>query len=195
MQRLILLFFFLCLVSCASQSPLPTDHYYRLPELKEVNTGEKLVDVVSVIQFQADGLYHERAILYRENEIELKQYHYHHWADSPTSLLQERLSDRLRLSHLASTVLTSYEGNSELIIKGQIKAFEWLQEKDNERVYVKLMFQVNSSSGNLPILHKEYLKTIPLPANTIFNAINAFAEAVDLIFSDFYTDLVELIQA
>jgi len=181
------------LMACSSQAPLPTDHYYRLPELKNINSDEKQVGSISVLTFQADGLYQERAILYTENDIELKQYHYHHWTDSPSRLLQERLAERLRLSNISNLVLNTFEGNSELIIKGQIKAFERLQQKGSESVYVKLLLQVKSNTKRVPILHKEYVKTVVLPSNNIANAVKAFSEAVDIIFSDFYDDLAEII--
>lgn len=195
MRCSVLLCCFLTLTACSSQAPLPTDHYYHLPELRDVNSDEKRVGSISVITFQAEGLYQERAILYTENQIEIKQYHYHHWTDSPTRLLQERLAERLRLSSISDLVLNTFEGNSELIIKGQIKAFERLQQKGSESVYVKLLLQVNSNTEHAPILHKEYVQTVVLPSNNITNAIKAFAEAVDLIFSDFYVDLVEIIKA
>ncbi len=194
MRCRILLCCFLLLAGCSSQAPLPTDHYYRLPELRDIKPGEKRVGSISVITFQAEGLYQERAILYTEDEIELKQYHYHLWADSPTRLLQERLAERLRLSSISDLVLNTFEGHSELIIKGQIKAFERFQQKGSESVYVKLLLQVNSNTKHAPILHKEYVQNVVLPSNNIANAIKAFAEAVDLIFSEFYIDLVEIIK-
>ena len=135
-----------------------------------LTSDEQRVSSISVITFQAEGLYQERAILYTDNEIELKQYHYHHWTDSPTRLLQERLAERLRLSNISKLVLNTFEGNSELIIKGQIKAFERLQQKESESVYVKLLLQVNSNSKHAPILHKEYVQTVTLPSNTIADA-------------------------
>lgn len=183
----------LSLMACSSQAPLPTDHYYRLPELKGVNSNKKRVGSISVIPFQAEGLYLERAILYAEDEIELKQYHYHHWSESPNKLLQERLAERLRLSGISNLVLNTFEGNSELIIKGQIKAFERLQQKGSESVYVKLLLQVSSNTEHTPILHKEYAQIVELPSHNIANAIKGFAEAVDLIFSAFYVDFVEII--
>jgi len=181
-------------MACSSQAPLPTDHYYRLPGLSDVNPDEQRVGSISVITFQTEGLYQERAILYTEDEIELKQYHYHHWTDSPTRLLQERLAERLRLSGISNLVLNTFEGNSELIIKGQIKAFERVQQKESESVYVKLLLQVDSNTKGATILHKEYVQTVMLPSNNITNTIKAFAEAVDLIFNDFYVDLSEIIK-
>ena len=194
MRSIILLSFFLVLTACSTQAPLPTDHYYRLPELRDIDSDQKRLDSISVLNFKAVGLYQERAILYTEDQIELKQYHYHHWTDSPTRLLQERLAERLRLSGNSNLVLNTFEGNSALIIKGQVKAFERVQQKGSESVYVKLLLQVDSNTKGAPILHKEYVQTVILPSNNITNTIRAFAEAVDLIFNDFYVDLSEIIK-
>ncbi|MDB9751549.1 ABC-type transport auxiliary lipoprotein family protein [Gammaproteobacteria bacterium] len=194
MRSIILLSFFLVLTACSTQAPLPTDHYYRLPELRDIDSDQKRLDSISVLNFKAVGLYQERAILYTEDQIELKQYHYHHWTDSPTRLLQERLAERLRLSGISNLVLNTFEGNSALIIKGQVKAFERVQQKGSESVYVKLLLQVDSNTKGAPILHKEYVQTVILPSNNITNTIRAFAEAVDLIFNDFYVDLSEIIK-
>lgn len=194
MRSIILLSFFLVLTACSTQAPLPTDHYYRLPELRDIDSDQKRLDSISVLNFKAVGLYQERAILYTEDQIELKQYHYHHWTDSPTRLLQERLAERLRLSGISNLVLNTFEGNSALIIKGQVKAFERVQQKGSESVYVKLLLQVDSNTKGAPILHKEYAQTVILPSNNIANTIRAFAEAVDLIFNDFYVDLSEIIK-
>ena len=194
MRSIILLSFFLVLTACSTQAPLPTDHYYRLPELRDIDSDQKRLDSISVLNFKAVGLYQERAILYTEDQIELKQYHYHHWTDSPTRLLQERLAERLRLSGISNLVLNTFEGNIALIIKGQVKAFERVQQKGSESVYVKLLLQVDSNTKGAPILHKEYVQTVILPSNNITNTIRAFAEAVDLIFNDFYVDLREIIK-
>ncbi len=88
MKCYLAILFVLILTSCVNQPPLPTDHYYRLRVAQDINSDKEIVNSISVIVFQADGLYRERAILYSENEIEVKQYHYHHWIDSPNRLLQ-----------------------------------------------------------------------------------------------------------
>lgn len=186
MQRQIFFFFFLCLTACSSQPPLPTDHYYRLPELTGVSPDKKLVEAISVISFQANGLHKERAILYSENDIELKQYHYHHWTDSPHRLLQEHLAERLRLSNISKVVLTTFEGDSDLIIKGKIKAFEYIM---NDSVSVSLHLRVDKNYGNLPVLYKEYSQSVRAQDSSMISVINAFNTAVNTIYNEFYTDL------
>jgi ABC-type uncharacterized transport system auxiliary subunit len=168
---------------------LPTDHYYRLPELTGISPDEQRVSTISVIKFQADGLYKERAIVYSENEVELQQYHYHHWADSPARLLQERLAQTLRMANVSKMVLTTFEGNSELIINGQLKAFERTKNANHDSATISLHLRVDDNLGGLPVLYKEYNQTVGLRDSTIAGLIDAFNTAINSIYHDFYIDL------
>ena len=185
------LFLMLLMTGCSNQQALPTDHYYRLPELIGVSKGEKRFHLVSIINFQADGLLNERAIVYTHDDIEFNQYHYHNWVDAPSRLLTERLAEWFRLSDFSEVVLTTYEGNSELIIKGKIKSFERLRYGNNDSVRVGVVLQVNSHDKNLPVLFEEYSEIIVAESHSITDAVIAFGKAVDSIFTQFQDDLNE----
>ncbi len=189
MRYLISLFTILILTACSSQAPLPTDHYYRLPELTGISADTERVNSISVIMFQADGLFKERAIVHSADEIELEQYHYHHWVDSPARLLQGRLAEILRISAFSRTVLTTFEGNSDLIIKGQLKSFERIKNADTDKVNVSLHLRVDKNNGGLPVLYKEYNETIAVKGHSMISVINAFNSAINSIFNEFYIDL------
>ena len=193
MKRYILIPFLFILTSCVKQPPLPTDHYYRLPALQGINTDQEIIDSISVINFQADGLYRERAILYSENEVEIKQYHYHHWVDSPNRLLQEYLAERLRLSNISKVVLTTFEGNSNLIIKGKIKAFEQKRLSSKNSAFVSIEFRVDRNNESQPILYKQYTQVVDSEDSSVTSAISAFGIAVNSIYESFYNDLKETI--
>ena len=193
MKRYILIPFLFILTSCVKQPPLPTDYYYRLPALQGINTDKEIIDSISVINFQADGLYRERAILYSENEVEIKQYHYHHWVDSPNRLLQEYLAERLRLSNISKVVLTTFEGNSNLIIKGKIKAFEQKRLSSKNSAFVSIEFRVDRNNESQPILYKQYTQVVDSEDSSVTSAISAFGIAVNSIYGSFYNDLKETI--
>ena len=191
MKRYILIPFLFILTSCVKQPPLPTDHYYRLPTLQGVNADEEIINSISVITFQADGLYRERAILYSENEIEIKQYHYHHWVDSLNRLLQEHLAERLRLSEISKVVLTTFEGNSNLIIKGKIKAFEQRKSGNKNSVFISIEFRADKNNESQPILFKQYTQVVDSEESSMTSVVNAFGVAVNNIYESFYNDLRE----
>lgn len=189
MKRYILIPFLFILTSCVKQPPLPTDHYYRLPTLQGINTDEEIINSISVITFQADGLYRERAILYSENEIEIKQYHYHHWVDSLNRLLQEHLVERLRLSGMSKVVLTEFEGNSSLIIKGKIKAFEQRKSGNKNSAFISIEFRADKNNEGQPILFKQYTQVVDSEESSMTSVVNAFGVAVNNIYESFYNDL------
>jgi len=189
MKRYILIPFLFILTSCVKQPPLPTDHYYRLPTLQGINADEEIINSISVITFQADGLYRERAILYSENEIEIKQYHYHHWVDSLNRLLQEHLVERLRLSGMSKVVLTEFEGNSNLIIKGKIKAFEQRKSGNKNSAFISIEFRADKNNEGQPILFKQYTQVVDSEESSMTSVVNAFGVAVNNIYESFYNDL------
>ncbi len=189
MKRYIFIPFLFILTSCVKQPPLPTDHYYRLPALQGINVDEEIINSISVITFQADGLYRERAILYSENEIEIKQYHYHHWVDSLNRLLQEHLVERLRLSGMSKVVLTEFEGNSNLIIKGKIKAFEQRKSGNKNSAFISIEFRADKNNEGQPILFKQYTQVVDSEESSITSVVNAFGVAVNNIYESFYNDL------
>ena len=189
MKRYIFIPFLFILTSCVKQPPLPTDHYYRLPTLQGINADEEIINSISVITFQADGLYRERAILYSENEIEIKQYHYHHWVDSLNRLLQEHLVERLRLSGISKVVLTEFEGNSSLIIKGKIKAFEQRKSGNKNSAFISIEFRADKNNEGQPILFKQYTQVVDSEESSMTSVVNAFGVAVNNIYESFYNDL------
>ena len=189
MKRYIFIPFLFILTSCVKQPPLPTDHYYRLPTLQGINADEEIINSISVITFQADGLYRERAILYSENEIEIKQYHYHHWVDSLNRLLQEHLVERLRLSGMSKVVLTEFEGNSNLIIKGKIKAFEQRKSGTKNSAFISIEFRADKNNEGQPILFKQYTQVVDSEESSMTSVVNAFGVAVNNIYESFYNDL------
>ena len=179
----------LILSACASQAPLPADHYYRLPELNSIagDTVSKY-EAISVIRFQADGLHKERALIYSEDGLELKQYHYHHWTSPPHQLLQQRLAEILRKRGISRLVLTTFEGNSELIIKGKVIAFERLVNESQDKVKVTLEFRVDANFEDLPLLYQSYTETVAVSEPSIISVVNSFDLAINTIFERFYTD-------
>ncbi len=189
MKRYIFIPFLFILTSCVKQPPLPTDHYYRLPALQGINADEEIINSISVITFQEDGLYRERAILYSENEIEIKQYHYHHWVDSLNRLLQEHLVERLRLSGMSKVVLTEFEGNSNLIIKGKIKAFEQRKSGNKNSAFISIEFRADKNNEGQPILFKQYTQVVDSEESSMTSVVNAFGVAVNNIYESFYNDL------
>ncbi|MEE8321440.1 MAG: ABC-type transport auxiliary lipoprotein family protein [Gammaproteobacteria bacterium] len=187
----LLLLLVLC-SGCARQAPLPVDHYYRLPETSlSVQQNAHLSNAIFVDQMETDGLHRERAVLYSEDEsaIELKQYHYHHWIDSPTRMIRDHLVAYLRNINAAPLVVTMVGEYVELIISGRIERFERMHSSDQPSVAVELILRLHRQNESRPLLLKGYQAIGKMDDESMQSAVKAFDSALSEIFSEFYTDM------
>ena len=182
---------------CASQAPLPVDHYYRLPEAdSSAQRAVQLSNAIFVGQLETDGLHQERAILYSEDEnaIELKQYHYHHWADSPPRLIRDYLVTYLRKVNAADLVVTSLDDYVDLTVAGKIVRFERKNTTEQPAVMVELVLRLDRRNESKPLLLKTYPVTVKMEDESMQAAAGAFAGALSGIFSDFYQDMKAVLE-
>ena len=186
------LFTALLLCSCAMNKPVPEDHYYKLPGTHNQVADNRLTDgEIFVGQFIADGLYRERPLLHTIDRqgIELLQYHYHHWVDSPSRMLRDRLISYLASAHAADRITTSVDDSVQLVIHGAIKGFERLEYGNTDKVNVELEFRVERTGSKTPVLQSHYRSQVDINGNEINNVVNAFDEALSRIFAALLSDL------
>jgi ABC-type uncharacterized transport system auxiliary subunit len=140
---------------------------------------------------ETDGLHRERAILYSDDEdtIELKQYHYHHWIDSPTRMIRDHLVTYLRNVNAAPLVVTTVGEYVELNISGRIEQFERMDFSDQPAVAVELILRLDRQNESRPLLLKEYQVTRKMDDESMQSAVKAFDGALSKIFSEFYSDM------
>lgn len=180
----------LVISACGSSSPAPEDHYYRLPALN-ADTGQAPLsdNVIFVEQLIAEGIYHERSIIYSDDAdaIELNTYHYHHWMDNPSRLIRDHLIDYLRSAQLAKQVVSVPEIPATLSIFGRIRQFERRVTNSGVVIQVKLLFRVNNASSDTPLLLKDYSRSEKLHDDSISASVTVFAN----LLGDIYRELVE----
>ena len=87
-------------------APVPQDHYYKLPQLVISPLEEPRFKQLLIKPVKATGLYHDRAILYIEQEkpLELQRYHYNFWSETPANLLHNALYQGLSSSGLSQKI-------------------------------------------------------------------------------------------
>ena len=193
-RRLYTLFLALFLYSCAMNEPVPEDHYYKLPGTDRTVPQNKVTDGgIFVEQFIADGLYRERPMLYSIDSlgIDLQQYHYHHWVDSPSRMLRDRLIRYLAASHAAASVTPSIDDSVQLTIHGTIKGFERREYGHTDMVNVELEFRVERIGSKTPVLQSLYRNQVDVNGRGINDVVIAFDEALSRIFAALLSDLNE----
>lgn len=182
------------LAACASP-PLPEDHYYRL----EIDTPRAaapatapLAGSINVERIHMTGIYGERPLLYSSAQAptELRQYHYHYWADNPARLIQEQLADYLRAARLARDVTaTSNSATSDFQLSGTVQRFEQRLDGTNAQAYVALELTLQRTADSHRLFSKTYTADVPTRDNTPLAATQGLSQALAQCFAAFSADL------
>lgn len=194
MNRLAGVLFTLALAAgCSGQPPVPEDHYYYLMRPATVESPAPLSDgVVFVESFIADGVHRERALTYMDGPAtELKQYHYHHWVDSPARLLRDHLIDFLRAGNSAALVTDAPTERVELAIYGKIRRFDIIAGRGTAQVAVALEFRVVKAGSDGPPFVRLYERRQEANDRTINGSVEALSAALTDMYSELVKDLHE----
>ncbi|MDX1518651.1 MAG: ABC-type transport auxiliary lipoprotein family protein [Gammaproteobacteria bacterium] len=190
-MRLIIISLVMFLWSCGSQQPVPVDRYYRLPEINPASVQQvSLSDgVIYVSVFETDGLHRERALIYSDSRegLELKQYHYHHWIDSPTRMIRDHLVEFLRAASAAPTIVSSVDPYPQIEIRGKIKRFDQIKNGSGTEVIVVLELRADKEGRLVHI--GDYILTEKVPGDTFPESIAAFNRALINCFTQFVNDV------
>lgn len=178
----------LLLVSCASQGPVPEDRFYRLPvPPAQQEAIPALAAVLGVGRLRSDGLRDERAILYLHSErpLELRRYHYHHWVDAPTRMLQEHMIAYLRQAHGAAEVLRYTPGMQvDKVVGGRLLRFERVLGAGAGTVVVEM--ELGLGDGRYPQQGlRVYRAEVEAGADSMHATVQAFGLALQQIYRQF----------
>ncbi|MBI2993322.1 MAG: membrane integrity-associated transporter subunit PqiC [Gammaproteobacteria bacterium] len=180
------------LAACGGQSTVEEDHYYRLTGPQVAPPSRPLTDgTIFVEQFLADGIQRERALVYADSPAttELRQRHYHFWADSPSRLLRDQLVDYLRAASAGSRITDAPEVPADLSIYGKIRRLEQVLKSGSADVVVVLEFRVQKAGADAPVLLRQYERTQPAGNASVEAAVHAFAAALSEIYGQLVEDI------
>jgi ABC-type uncharacterized transport system auxiliary subunit len=149
---------------------------------------------IEVQTFRAEGLYAEQALIYSvtPDAGALRAYHYQLWSDPPSRHLQERLTERLRASGLATLVTDRLPASVQALhVQGRILRYERVPQATGALAAVAFEMRVEQDSGE-PLLEQTYAATQATTDAGMAATVQAFAEAVDGAFAKFQADLEAL---
>ncbi len=178
------------LTSCAVPPPVPEDNYYQLPKATLKLQTKTLVNDLAIKRLVSDGLHGERALLFSKagQELQLKQYHYHHWSDTPPRMLQEYLISALRQAKVANTVINYDPGQrTELTLSGKVRHFEQIGRGKKNEVLVELELQLHDKHHKIVHL-KDYRVSQPAKSAKPHDLVSAYGQAMNKIMAEFITD-------
>ncbi len=178
------------LSACAAPPPVPEDNYYQLPNTTLTPLANTLTSDLAIKRLASDGLHGERALLFSKagQALQLKQYHYHHWSDTPPRMLQEYFISALRKANVANTVINYDPGQrTALTLSGKIRHFEQIGRGNKNEVLVELELQLHDKHHKIVHL-KDYRVSQIAKSGKPHDLVNAYGEALNKIVTDFIHD-------
>jgi ABC-type uncharacterized transport system auxiliary subunit len=198
MRKFYVLVLLLGLGACSGQPPVPEDHYYRLTAPQATALATPLVSgPIFVERFIADGIYHERALVYSKDgsATDLLQHHYHFWSVTPSVLIRDQLIDFLRAAGAASAVVSSPDVVSDLSIFGTVRRFDRELHGGSATVAVTLDIRVEVKGGDAPLLVRTYEQRVDVSGDSVDDSISAYAQALTEIYAKLVTDIADSLNA
>lgn len=191
LPRILLIALVVVLGACAGLKPVPVDRYYRLPELRSSEYPDQKLSngVLYVSLLETDGLHRERAMVYTDNMLglELRQYHYQHWIDTPPRMIRDHLVSYLRAINAAPTVVTSVDPYPQLEISGKLRRFDRVISDADNAVTVALELQAEMDGELIHIA--DYSATEQVSGESVEDAVAAFNGALVSCFEQFVKDV------
>ena len=195
MRGLALILCVMLVGACGHVANVPDHSYFRMPKPRVLPVSEAQVfdKPIVVGLFAADGLYADRALVYAVDveARELRQYHYQLWTDPPTRLLQRRLLVELREAGIAPLVTDELAASQDALrISGVILRFDRVpMPQGGFLAAVALKLRADRPDGT-PFIDEVYRADVPSDGKSLTATVDALAQAIDDIFTEFHGDLL-----
>ncbi|MCW9024044.1 MAG: ABC-type transport auxiliary lipoprotein family protein [Gammaproteobacteria bacterium] len=173
---------------------IPQDHYYQLPP---VSDSQPLVEPalsgsLSINNLFTSGMLHERAVLFVSEKapLEINPYHYHHWVNAPSSLIQRHMLSYLHKKNLAKKHQRyRSDAQTDYTINGELLHFERQLNSSSIKVHVEIELALRDNRQNKELLRQTYVQVMPAAGKDMAQTISAFGSALEQIYAQFIRDI------
>ena len=185
------------LVGCSTPPPMPDDSYFRLqPSSYAKRYSQAVLPGVLLIEVpEAAAVRRSRKMIYSEDQehLRFRQYHYHHWEDSPPILIQRRLTQVLSASGVASAVVNQRRGGVQYVLESRITRFDRLLAAGKASAHIDIEFWlVDVAKPKQVLLHRHYEESVTASSMSIETTVVAFSLGLDRISERLLEDLGRL---
>lgn len=147
-RRLLLALPALWLAGCSAPAAQP-DRYFRLP-LPPPSPRRPLPARLIVEPFEVQGLYADRAMVYRAADGSYQQYHHQNWIAAPSQMLTADLVTALRSAYGNNSAFpASSRLEGDVTVRGRLHRMERLLGGEGARAALALSLVVTTRGGQL----------------------------------------------
>ena len=179
------------LAACQTAAPVPKDKFYRLEAAPSTAAARAILkEAIYVAPLRAEGPYAERAMLYVQasQPRELQQYHYHHWSEPPSGLVQEHMRASLEAMGLAPRVTDSASGGGVgYVLNARVLRLEKITDAGGGRAVVSLQIALQRKKPAELLLERTFVEEEVIKDDTQ----HGYAIATEVALKKIYVRLAE----
>ncbi len=185
---LLILLFSLAFSGCvgAGAKQISTGKKYSvISDVSCKNSDAKSDKTVKVLPPTVNRELDTNSILYSEEKYSLEGYVLSQWSDTPGSMLQKIIADRLDSSKLYENVVTTHiKSKSDYLLQSELWQFKQVFENGNSYGVLKIkMFLIDAKKRKL-LSSKKFSYKIKSPSNDAYGAVVSLNKAVDMLIND-----------
>ena len=182
------------LSGCVGAEPVPEDRFYRLPLAEPANThvAPLLAGTLGILDFRANSLLRERAILYiRENSpLEIQRYHYHFWSESPPDLVRDHLRNFLVNAKVAPEVdRLQRRRQTDFLLGGRVLKFERYMATDGIWVRISIELNLERTDSDEVLVSRVFDRTLKVEGGSMHRTVESFGGGLEAIYREFVEEL------
>lgn len=175
--------FLLFLTGCGS---VPATYYYRVDSDSSPGqiVNSPIPITLGIAQFDADVVYEEDRIVYRNSPYEVQYYHYRRWVAPPRKMVKDALLEQFRSSGAFQRVVgVPSTEKLDYVLKGKINAFEKWDENDARFGSVGIEFELyHISTGDL-VWKAEFSRKTPAAKQEPVEVVKAISESLNKVIA------------
>lgn len=183
------LYLILFFLSACSGVTTPDSHYYRLSTADTTNEKYKIDKIYRLAKFKAEGMLNANNLLYVEKNRpnELKQFHYHQWQASLSSIVTENFIAFFKKTTSTNIIVHDYSVFDGYLILPVIKTMEIQYSNSAVNLVMNIEFKVKK--GSKFFLSRTYHSKKTYQTRDIYQLVSNYNEVLQDIYAQFIADI------
>jgi len=176
--------YFLIIIFLMSCGGVPPTYYYRIDyQMTKLESGSSPIPItLGIKQFEADILYEEDRIVYRNSPYEVQYYHYRRWIAPPRKMVKEKIIEQFSSSGIFERVIgLPSHTQPDYVLQGKIKAFEEWDEDGSWYGLVTLSFELQKSETKEIIWEKTFSEKTPASKKEPVDVVKAISNSMQKV--------------
>jgi len=197
MKKLRIYHFYIIFAIFSACGSMPKTYYYSVENNhQKVNSNRiELPYSLAISRFNADALYEDDRIIYRNAPFQVDFYNYRRWISPPPRMVAENVFQQYEASGLFNHVISMpFAAPFDYILSGKIHTFEELDEGEKWFGIVKIEFTFQNAKTNDVLWQKTISERTEINDKKTIKVVEAISKSLNKVVKESIQQLEEYLK-